>query len=181
MTFFNPNRPTCKVPCARSARRGDLPCRALESTGTQNAIPRSLGGLRCEPFGEILRRDLIGGEIELKHAAGSNAMTRRRDSAAPMRVSRARGNLLHQHRFGSERHRRRADLNRRVQTAHLGAHVSQLCRSERGGRRKPCHGPDTLTSSWAAPSAAGRATGKPSRFSRRNRFFSSTSPRRKKL
>src|SRR5260370_24559776 len=77
--------------------------------GIQDAVPRTLGRMRREPFGEISGRKLVGHEIELKHTSwndtrddgrsgGWGGAPRRRmpggcNFAATMTASRPRTNL----------------------------------------------------------------------------------------
>src|ERR1700675_1768450 len=85
----------------------------------QDAMPRTLGWMRREPFGEISGGKLVGRQIELKHTSWSRArngarndgrsgtrndnwaggwsgaMAGRRNFPTPMSASRPRGNLIH--------------------------------------------------------------------------------------
>src|SRR5271155_1415934 len=97
--------------------------------------------MRRKPFGEIRGGELVSREVELEETIRGRAMPWRRDSASPMCASGARGNLLHRDRIRSESHGGRGNLNRRVQPAHRGAHVAELCSPEGGGRSESLPGP----------------------------------------
>src|SRR5260370_41856544 len=79
-------------------------------TGIQDAVPRTFGRMRREPFGEISGRKLVSREIELKYTRWNGAMPCSRNPATPVSASDASGNLIPSPHVRRKRQGRRANL-----------------------------------------------------------------------